>query len=786
MRITLEHIILLLLLIIRSGSSCSQQTDGLSKVEGYIFLGEFNLAKSKLNNIIESSSSNKTKAQAFYWLGYVYKQEGDIEQTLVCWEKSNKYRSKAFPHDYHIAWNYALLSNYHYEKINTALAVQYADSCLQLISRLTLAQQKEIEVYKIWNILGQSYKQSTAGLSFELVEQKYKQVQGFYLKSVNFIRSNHIKKHYLAETYRLLGNSFLDLTSTALASGNSNALVYYQNSTNYYNQSTIIWEQLYGNGHFELAKTLFVHGLLNFYANNQLGFNSLKRSICYFEQAFKVYNHDINNIPNKESCLMTCKYLTLAYLQEFKRDASKLWLNKAENVNQIAIKVWENIHLNYYGKNTNQNLAIYSLVPFSETISIELLKGKTDERNSMEIVFSANQKLKYYDLLKNAAFDNRVPLEISISELQQRLKKDEIFLDFHIASDEEAIVILKITNQSCKLIKLPNTKKGVLEEYLKAIETVDFDSYTKTAYKIYQEIIKPCQVGNNKLILCLDGFLNSIPFEALLTSKTNWFKRDYRKLDYLMMQNRLQYVLNPQLFRQEKHKAFEFSIEAFIPDNQAYTSLPFSQRLGKNLQSKFNAQIHLSSSSTKNKFLKMNSSIVHLSGHGVISGNDMLNSYLIMSDSLLYLDDLSRLGNAPSLIALNTCNSANGKLYYGEGVNGFVRALNMLGTRSIISNLWEVDDQASNQLLEQFYELLREGKSTTESLYLAQIGMIQKARNSNLAAPYYWAGHRLTGDEIEFEQEKTKVHWILLILFGVAVIFLLKRLRLKKLNVKKS
>lgn len=64
--------------------------------------------------------------------------------------------------------------------------------------------------------------------------------------------------------------------------------------------------------------------------------------------------------------------------------------------------------------------------------------------------------------------------------------------------------------------------------------------------------------------------------------------------------------------------------------------------------------------------------------------------------------------------------------------------------------------------------------------------MVQKARNSNLAAPYYWAGHRLTGDEIEFEQEKTNVHWILMVLFGVAVIFLLKRLRLKNLRIIKS
>lgn len=148
-------------------------------IQQHIFHGEFDSAKVKLNHITNSKSRNKERVEAFHLLGYIYKQEGDIEQTLIYWQKSNEYRKKAYPNDYQIAWNYALLSNYHYEKINTQLAVKYAISCLQLISGLTLIQQKEIKIFKIWNILGQSYKQTTDNLTVKQIEEKYKKAQAF-------------------------------------------------------------------------------------------------------------------------------------------------------------------------------------------------------------------------------------------------------------------------------------------------------------------------------------------------------------------------------------------------------------------------------------------------------------------------------------------------------------------------------------------------------------------------------------------------------------------------------
>lgn len=76
--------------------------------------------------------------------GSLKKVEGNIDDAHNWWQKSNEKRVLAHPkHDYHLASNYALLSNFHHEKINRDLAKTYVNSCLALIQNLTSEQQKE-------------------------------------------------------------------------------------------------------------------------------------------------------------------------------------------------------------------------------------------------------------------------------------------------------------------------------------------------------------------------------------------------------------------------------------------------------------------------------------------------------------------------------------------------------------------------------------------------------------------------------------------------------------------
>lgn len=744
------------------------------------------------DNHNSKKTSHVLKAKQFKDKGDIAIRQGDLDFAYECWKKSNFHRSKVYPEgDYHLVWNTALSTYYHHLKKNLDQALFYADETSKFIKELTVEQQKEIEIHKIWNILGQAYKRNTF-VTLEELQKLYEKVRPYYLNSIQFISIHKIDNAALAGSYRLLGNSYTDLIPLAIKNDKETALDYYNKANNYYDKSISIAKSLKKDENYNLSKNYLVKGLLNTYVNDQLDFNSTQRSIYHYELAVKAFGIDINNpetkdlepIISKSTFLMLLKHLTLAYFIEFEKDASVIWLKKAEKINQIAIDAWTIIHNQYLSNNVNQTLSVYELVPFIETISIELFKQKSNLDYDINAIFKANQKLKYYDLLKIDQNNKSKASEISISELQSRLKENEIFLDFHISKESKQVIALRFSPSSSELITLPYLQekefKETINEFLKAIKTFDFNTYTHSAFTIYNYLLKPCETEDSELIICLDGVLNNLPFEALLTTKKNWKKRDYRELDYLLKNNQIQYVLNPQMFRPNESNIVNkpFNLQAFIPENKNFSSLPFSHKLGQSLEKNSQAQLFSLEKATKSNFINLRSNIVHLSGHGVISDQNVLENHLVFSDSLLFINELMTITNIPSLLVLNTCNSAIGRIYSGDGINGFIRVLIRMGTESVLSNLWEVDDQASNALLQRFYTELIKGTSTSQSLNISQLEAIKNAKNSKSSAPYYWAAHRLAGNDVAFNKIETnqsyisKIPWlvslsVLLILLGV-------------------
>ena len=70
---------------------------------------------------------------------------------------------------------------------------------------------------------------------------------------------------------------------------------------------------------------------------------------------------------------------------------------------------------------------------------------------------------------------------------------------------------------------------------------------------------------------------------------------------------------------------------------------------------------------------------------------------------------------------------------------GLTRGFLYAGSNTIVASLWEVDDQATSYLMEQFYVNLKKGNKR-EALRQAQLATKKKYEH-----PYYWAAFELTG-----------------------------------------
>ena len=147
------------------------------------------------------------------------------------------------------------------------------------------------------------------------------------------------------------------------------------------------------------------------------------------------------------------------------------------------------------------------------------------------------------------------------------------------------------------------------------------------------------------------------------------------------------------------------------------------------------------------------SRILHLATHSIINSEFPELSGVILSlvnengkpqDGFLRLSDIYNLRLNADLVVLSACETALGKEVKGEGIVGLTRGFMYAGAPTVVASLWKVDDRATSDLMQRFYErMLKKNLSPSESLREAQISMI---KNQTYVHPFYWAGFNLQGD----------------------------------------
>ena len=100
-----------------------------------------------------------------------------------------------------------------------------------------------------------------------------------------------------------------------------------------------------------------------------------------------------------------------------------------------------------------------------------------------------------------------------------------------------------------------------------------------------------------------------------------------------------------------------------------------------------------------------------------------------------------------NLVVLSACQTGLGDISQGEGVFGLQRGFKKAGANSILMSLREVNDEATQILMTQFYKNLVSGQSKRQSLHSAQ-KYLREYNNGRFNEPKYWAAFILL-DEID-------------------------------------
>lgn len=145
--------------------------------------------------------------------------------------------------------------------------------------------------------------------------------------------------------------------------------------------------------------------------------------------------------------------------------------------------------------------------------------------------------------------------------------------------------------------------------------------------------------------------------------------------------------------------------------------------------------------------------IVHFATHGMLDTGNQGLSKLVLSqideqgrprNGFVWAHEIYGLKLPADLVVLSACRTALGPEIRGEGLVGLTRGFQYAGARAVLVSLWEVDDEATAELMRLFYrEMLERGESPAAALRNAQDAL---RRRPEWSAPYFWAGFSLQGD----------------------------------------
>ena len=159
----------------------------------------------------------------------------------------------------------------------------------------------------------------------------------------------------------------------------------------------------------------------------------------------------------------------------------------------------------------------------------------------------------------------------------------------------------------------------------------------------------------------------------------------------------------------------------------------------------FNTKPYNGYSATKDKVLEncTDKDVIHFSCHGYFDNADPLSSGVKLYDGVLTAREIFDMRLDTELVTLSACQTGLNEWSPGDELIGLTRAFLYAGAPSVVVSLWSVDARSTQELMLEFYKLLKNGADKATALQEAQKRIMKKEEYSH---PYYWAPFVLVGD----------------------------------------
>ncbi len=276
--------------------------------------------------------------------------------------------------------------------------------------------------------------------------------------------------------------------------------------------------------------------------------------------------------------------------------------------------------------------------------------------------------------------------------------------------------------------------------------------YLETAHALWKAIVPAEAASASKMVIVPDGFLNFIPFEALVTVKPDP-DCTLRNASYLIRSQEVRYATSLAVLKKQHalKSAAEGGLLAIAPGfgggERGLAPLRSGKEEWRSAGSRNSKVLEGPDAGLKNYLQEAGRyRVLHFSTHAFADAAPRIEMY----DQPMLLPDIYATPLHADLVVLSACQTGLGYEQKGEGVMSLARAFAQSGAACTVSSLWAVNDRGTVQLLDYFYQQLYAGKSLESALREAKLHYLDDTGNSAaFQTPYFWAGFTAVGDNRE-------------------------------------
>ena len=373
----------------------------------------------------------------------------------------------------------------------------------------------------------------------------------------------------------------------------------------------------------------------------------------------------------------------------------------------------------------------------------------------------------------------------------------EHFID-HLKENIDSLDFYKIQEQ----IK---SKNRVIHFYSEMI-LKEFIAYYRKLLQIpmpnSQEVRQAKEIGNSlyrfligdlgiqlntkkKIIIVPDAYIGLIPFETLITEKSNYLVEEF-DISYIQSVTIWDY-LQKRKYQDDRKEILAFgdveyefgsgtnkrstsvslneiengeyanNLDSFenLLKNYNFRNIPGSRKELEYISDIFEEPtIIKGSKATEHRIRDLSVSgnlqdfkVIHFSTHGVfVSGYPSLTSLVFSrindkkEDGFLNLNEIADLKMEADFVNLSACETGIGDTYSGEGIVGIAQAFTIAGANGMAVSMWQVGDESTALFMKRIYEKVeKEGKGFIEAMNLVKRDYINGKYSDFNSCPSSWA-----------------------------------------------